>query len=56
MSFKIKRHNKLYFGSLIYLLTKIMEKDHLHVNKIKLHDFIKKRIFKNKKKIKKIIL
>ena len=33
---------------IIYLLGKIMEKVHLHVNKIKLHGIIKKRIFKNK--------
>ena len=33
---------------IIYLLAKIMEKVHLHVNKIKLHGTIKKRIFKNR--------
>ena len=33
---------------IIYLLGKIMEKVYLHVNKIKLHGIIKKRIFKNK--------
>lgn len=33
---------------IIYLLAKIMEKVHSHVNKIKLYDVIKKRNFKNK--------
>lgn len=33
---------------IIYLLAKIMEKVHLHVNKIKLYGTIKKRIFKNR--------
>lgn len=34
---------------IVYLLEKIMEKVHLHTNKIKLEGIIKKRIFKNKK-------